>query len=157
MARTEWRWGVAGWLVFAVHGAVAQTGTPAVAAEAAAATAGAAAAAVAAEDAGCGGRLSNDRTAVELVDMQTHATRRLLALGRDRAKTVFVSPDGAWLVVVVQSRGVERYAGIAIDLAACDQANTFELPGAPTAAQFGDGSIVLQMPDGSRATFALRP
>jgi hypothetical protein len=104
----------------------------------------------------CMTKLSGDRTSIELVDVASRQTRQLLNLGRDRVKSLFGSPDGAWAVAVVQMRGTSRFNAIAIDLAACDQSQAFDLPAAASAAQFGDGVVLLQMPDGSTQLYALK-
>lgn len=102
----------------------------------------------------CAMRISEDRTAVSLVDQAGQQVNHV-ALGQDRIQKIFNAPDGSWSVVVYKVRRVSQFGGIAINLAQCEAQEARDFQAVPEAVEFQGEEMTIRYPSGSEERYPL--
>lgn len=102
----------------------------------------------------CATRISEDRTAVSLVDQAGQQVNHV-ALGQDRIQKIFNAPDGSWSVVVYKVRRVSQFGGIAINLVQCEAQEARDFQAVPEAVEFQGEEMTIRYPGGSEERYPL--
>lgn len=102
----------------------------------------------------CTMRISEDRTAISLVDQGGQQVNHV-ALGQDRIQKIFNAPDGSWSIVVYKVRRVSQFGGIAVNLAQCEPQEARDFQAVPEAVEFQGEEMTVRYPGGNEEQYPL--
>lgn len=99
-------------------------------------------------------KVSEDRTAVAILDQSGQAVNHI-TLGQDRVQKIFKTSDENWNVVLFKIRRQSQFGGIPVNLQKCEPQETREFPAAPESIEFENEQMIVKFPGGKMERFPI--